>query len=275
MSTDMTEPPPLADRAELDGHVALVVGGTRGIGLAICEALCRRGAHVITCGTGAEGVANVAALAAERQWSIEAVQADVRRENDLDALIAHAVKQKGHLSALIFCAGRAWRGDAGETSIEDWDDCLALNLRAPFIAAKFALPHLQKAEGASIVFVSSIWAVTATRRRVAYSVAKAGLTALTRNLAIDYGHCGIRVNAVAPGYIETDLLRRSIAQVAQGRDLLPEIEARHPLRRIGRPGDIGETVAFLVGPGSQFITGQTILIDGGMTAKFALADHWE
>ena len=271
----MTEPRALADCAELDGRVALVVGGTRGIGLAICEALCRRGAHVITCGTGAEGVADVAAMAAERQWPLQAVQADVRREKDLDALVAHAAKQKGHLSVLVFCAGRAWRGDVSETSIEDWDDCMALNLRAPFIAAKLALPHLEKAAGASIVFVSSIWAVTATRRRVAYSVAKAGLTALTRNLAIDYGHCGVRVNAVAPGYIETDLLRRSIAQVAQGRDLLPEIAARHPLRRIGKPRDIGETVAFLVGPGGQFITGQTILVDGGMTAKFALADHWE
>jgi len=271
----MAESPARADCTELDGHAALVVGGTRGIGLAICEALCLRGARVITCGTSAEGIANVAAIASARQWPMEAVQADIRSERDIDALVTHAAKQMGHLSALVFCAGRAWRGDAGETSIEDWDDCLALNLRAPFIAAKFALPHLQKAQSPSIVFISSIWAVTATRRRVAYSVAKAGLTALTRNLAIDYGHCGIRVNAVAPGYIETDLLRQSIAQVAQGRDLLPEIEARHPLRRIGKPRDIGEMVAFLVGAGGQFVTGQTILVDGGVTAKFALADHWE
>lgn len=140
----MTASPALADRAELDGHVTLVVGGTRGIGLAICEALCRRGAHVITCGTDAEGVANVAAVAAERQWSMEAVQADVRREKDLDALIARAAKRKGRLSALVFCAGRAWRGDASETSIEDWDDCLALNLRAPFVAAELALPTFRR-----------------------------------------------------------------------------------------------------------------------------------
>jgi NAD(P)-dependent dehydrogenase (short-subunit alcohol dehydrogenase family) len=91
------DPPALADRAELDGHVALVVGGTRGIGLEFCEALCRRGAHVITCGTSAEGVANVAAIASAREWPIEVVQADVRREMDLDALIALAVKHKGHL----------------------------------------------------------------------------------------------------------------------------------------------------------------------------------
>jgi meso-butanediol dehydrogenase/(S,S)-butanediol dehydrogenase/diacetyl reductase len=271
----MGEPDASASRAELDGHVALVIGGTRGIGLAICEALCRRGARAITCGTGAEGVAAVTAVAAARRWPLEAVQADARSERDLDALITQAAKHKGHLSSLVFCAGRAWRGDAGETSVEDWDDCLALNLRAPFVAAKLALPHLRKADGASIVFISSIWAVTATRRRIAYSVAKAGLTALTRNLAIDYGHDGIRVNAIAPGYIETDLLRRFIAQVAPGRDLLPEIEARHPLRHIGKPRDVGETVAFLVGPGGAFITGQSILVDGGMTAKFALADLCE
>src|SRR5882724_8117390 len=102
MSIDMAGSPASADCAELDGQVALVIGGTRGIGLAVCETLCRRGACVITCGTSAEGVASVAAIAADRQWPMEAVQADVRSEKDLDALVMHAAKLKGHLSALVF-----------------------------------------------------------------------------------------------------------------------------------------------------------------------------
>jgi NAD(P)-dependent dehydrogenase (short-subunit alcohol dehydrogenase family) len=267
--------PMTPDRAALEGHVALVIGGTRGIGWAICEALCSRGARVVTCGTRQDGVASAMTIASERRWSLDAVVADARSEKDLDALVAHAAKPRGFISSLVFCAGRAWRGDATETSVADWDDCLALNLRAPFVAAKLALPHLLQAEGPGIVFVSSIWAVTATRRRLAYSVAKAGLTALTRNLAIDYGDRGLRVNAVAPGYIDTALLRRSIGEVAQRRDLMPEITARHPLRRIGTPSDVGEAVSFLVSPASRFVTGQTLLVDGGVTAKFALADLWE
>jgi NAD(P)-dependent dehydrogenase (short-subunit alcohol dehydrogenase family) len=260
---------------ELEKHVSLVIGGTRGIGWAICEALCTRGAQVVTCGTRADGVADAVASASRRGWSLDAVQADARSEKSLDTLVQHAARRNGHITSLVFCAGRAWRGDAEETSIDDWDRCLELNLRAPFVAVKLALPHLLMAGDPSIVFVSSIWAVTATRRRLAYSVAKAGLTSLTRNLAIDYGDRGLRVNAVAPGYIDTALLRHSIGEVAHGRDLMPEIVSRHPLGRIGTPPDIGEMVSFLVSPRSRFVTGQTIVVDGGVTAKFALADLWE
>jgi NAD(P)-dependent dehydrogenase (short-subunit alcohol dehydrogenase family) len=206
---------------------------------------------------------------------IHVSRADVRSESDLRALMDQARNVGGQFTSLVVCAGRAWRGDALETSPTEWDECLELNLKAPFLAARAALPHLKQVDNANIVFVSSIWAITATRRRLAYSVAKAGLAALTRNLAVDHGPDGVRINAVAPGYIDTELLQRSLREVSAGEDRMPQILARHPLKRIGTTADVAETVAFLAGPGATFITGQLIVVDGGVTSQFGLADLWE
>jgi NAD(P)-dependent dehydrogenase (short-subunit alcohol dehydrogenase family) len=203
------------------------------------------------------------------------IQADARREPDLEALIARARGiDGGRLNTVVHCAGSALHGDALHTSRADWDRCIELNLTTPFIAAQLTIPHLVGAPNASLTFVSSIWAITATRRRLAYSVAKAGLVALARNLAIDHGPEGIRVNAVAPGFIETDLLARSQREISPNADLMPEIAAKHPLRRIGLPSDVGELVGFLASPAAAFVTGQLLVVDGGITAQFGLADLW-
>ena len=259
---------------DLRGQVAIVTGGTRGIGWAICEALYRRGAKVLACGSTAESVAAAAVTASADMPELEVMQADARSEHDLRGLVDRAHELAGRLTCLVSCAGQAWRGDAIETSPEEWDRCLDLNLKAGFLAAHVVLPHIQNVPNANLTFVSSIWAITATRRRLAYSVAKTGLAALARNLAIDHGPKGVRVNAVAPGYIETDLLRRSLQELSPGRDVMPDIIAAHPLKRIGTPRDVGEAVGFLASPGAGFITGQLIVIDGGATAQFGLAEFW-
>jgi NAD(P)-dependent dehydrogenase (short-subunit alcohol dehydrogenase family) len=256
-------------------QVAVVIGGTRGIGWAICRALCLRGVRVVTCGSSVESVREASKKAAAEGVQLDVVQADARREAELEAVIGRALRIEGHLNTVVHCAGKALHGDALETSRSDWDQCIELNLTAPFLAAKLAIPHLATTTNASLIFVSSIWAVTATRRRLAYSVAKAGLAALARNLAVDCGPDGIRVNAVAPGFIETDLLARSQREISPDANLMAKITGKHPLRRIGLPADVGELVGFLASPEAAFITGQLIVIDGGVTVQSGLADLWK
>jgi NAD(P)-dependent dehydrogenase (short-subunit alcohol dehydrogenase family) len=255
---------------DLQGKSAFVTGGTRGIGLAISDLLAAHGARVVACGSTEASVAACRKHAEATGRSIRTIQADVNYEDQIGAAIASAANWNAGLDILVCCAGRAFRGSALSMSGLDWDSCMALNLRGPFLAAQAALPFLGARGDGAIVLTSSIWAVTATPGRTAYIVAKSALTALARSLAVDHAPAGVRVNAIAPGYIDTDLLRRSLTEANPGRhvnELLEEAAAQHPLRRIGRPSDVAEAVLFLAGPRSAFITGQTLVIDGGLTSE--------
>jgi NAD(P)-dependent dehydrogenase (short-subunit alcohol dehydrogenase family) len=259
---------------ELQGKSAFVTGGTRGIGLAVSDLLAEHGARVVACGSTEESIDACRKHAGATGRTIRAIRADVNYEDQIGEAIASAVNWNGRLDILICCAGRAFRGSALSLSASDWDACQALNLRGPFLAAQAALPFLSACGDGTIVLTSSIWAVTATPGRTAYIVAKSALTGLARSLAVDHAPAGVRVNAIAPGYIDTDLLRRSLAEANPGRDvneLLAEAAGQHPLRRLGRPIDIAEAVLFLAGPRSAFITGQTLVIDGGLTSEVRTA----
>ena len=255
---------------ELQGKSAFVTGGTRGIGLAVSELLADRGARVVVCGSTDTSVRACQEQADAAGRAIRPVKADVNHEDEVTAAVRSAAEWNDGLDILVCCAGRAFRGSALGLTASDWDECLSLNLRGPFLAARAALPFLAARRDGAIVLTSSIWAVTATPGRTAYIVAKSALTALARSLAVDHAPAGIRVNAVAPGYIDTDLLRRSLSEANPGREvseLLEEARAQHPLRRLGRPADVAEAVLFLAGPRSAFITGQTLIIDGGLTSQ--------
>jgi len=255
---------------ELQGKSAFVTGGTRGIGLAVSDLLADRGARVVVCGSTDTSVRTCRDQADLAGRAIRPVRADVNSEDEVAAAIKSAAEWNNGLDILVCCAGRAFRGSALRTTGSDWDECLSLNLRGPFLAARAALPFLAARGDGAIVLTSSIWAVTATPGRTAYIVAKSALTALARSLAVDHAPAGVRVNAVAPGYIDTDLLRRSLAEANPGREvneLLEEARAQHPLGRLGRPQDVAEAVLFLASPRSAFITGQTLIIDGGLTCQ--------
>jgi NAD(P)-dependent dehydrogenase (short-subunit alcohol dehydrogenase family) len=255
---------------ELQRKSAFVTGGTRGIGLAVSELLADCGARVVACGSTDTSVRACREKANAAGRAIRPVKADVNREDEIAAAIRSAAEWNDGLDILVCCAGRAFRGSALGTTGSEWDECLSLNLRGPFLAAQAALPFLAARGDGAIVLTSSIWAVTATPGRTAYIVAKSALTALARSLAVDHAPAGVRVNAVAPGYIDTDLLRRSLSEANPGREvseLLEEAVAQHPLRRLGRPKDVAEAVLFLAGSRSAFITGQTLIVDGGLTSQ--------
>jgi NAD(P)-dependent dehydrogenase (short-subunit alcohol dehydrogenase family) len=257
----------------LAGKTAFVAGGTRGMGLAVAELLAENGAWVIACGSTAASVAACRRRAREKQLRIQALQLDVSDVGQVKQALTRLAAQSREIDILVCCTGRASRGSALETTMEEWDRCMDANLRVPFILSQAALPGMVARRSGLIVLISSIWAVTATARRVAYVVAKASLSSLARALAMDVAAEGVRVNAVAPGYIDTDFLRKSLLESNPGRDvdgMIAAAAARHPLGRIGRGADVAEAVLYLAR--SEFVTGQTLIVDGGLTTQFALAD---
>lgn len=249
---------------------AFVTGGTRGIGFAIAKTLARKGYRVTVCGASAESVASCRETVVEEGLPIEALQLDVRDDELLHCGISRAASSAGRLDVLVACAGAPTSGSAVTLPMEDWNKCLNLNLGAYFAAAKAAVREMR--DGGSIVLISSIWALTAIRDRVAYVTAKTALSGLARALAVDHAPAGIRTNCVAPGYIDTALLRTSLTAwgAADSDAELSKLERQHPLGRLVTMEDVANTVAFLAGKDSSGITGQTIVVDGGVTIRFAL-----
>lgn len=249
---------------------AFVTGGTRGIGFAIAKRLAGDGFAVTVCGASADGVDACRAAAKTASLAIVARQVDVCESEALADAIVLAAGENG-LDVLVCCAGRPTIGNVLTLSLVDWDCCLDLNLRACFVAAKAALPGMVAKGGGAIVFVSSIWAQTTGPDRAAYVTAKTALTGLARSIAVDHAGEGVRANCVAPGYVDTALLRQSLAR--QHEDIekgLDTIRRAHPLGRLVAPEDVAGAVAFLVGPDARSITGQTLVVDGGISVRFAL-----
>lgn len=246
----------------LEGAVAVVTGGTRGIGRAIALALAGEGCRVVVAGRGSSAAEEVVALGGGR---VTFVRADVARPRDCERLVRTAVERHGRLDVLVNNAGVIRLGTAESTSVEAWDEVLAVNLRGAFLCIRAAIPHLRRAGGGSIVNVSSIDASWAEPQLAAYCASKAGLIGLTRSVALDHGPDGIRCNAVCPGYIETDMLAEWYAAAPDPSRARAQVERAHPLGRIGSPEDVAAVVVWLASDAARFVTGQCFVVDGGLT----------
>lgn len=251
------------DERPLQGRVGVVTGGGRGIGRAITLALVRAGAQVLV---GSRDTATGAEVVEETDGRAAFVPTDVTVAEDCARLIETAVADHGRLDILVNNAGALSDGTIEETSVEEWDRVQAVNLRGPFLCSKFAIPFMRSAGSGSIINIASIDAYWAEPRLAAYCAAKGGLLALTRAIAIDFGRFGIRCNSICPGYVETDMLREYYESVGDQDAMRAMVERMHPLGRTADPAEVAETVLWMAGDASSFVTGHHLVVDGGLTA---------
>lgn len=232
---------------------ALVTGGSRGIGRACVEELTRRGWQVAfgCCAHAAEAKALAEATGAL------ALAADLADREAADGMVKAAIAAFGHLDLLVNNAAVASQGLTQDVRPDEWDRLVAVNLTAPFVCIQAALPSMLKRQSGCIINVSSVWGVHGASCEVPYSATKAALIGMTRALAKEVGPSGIRVNAVAPGVIDTDM-NRHLSQEDLGA-----LAEETPLGRLGSPAEVARTIAFLASEDAAFITGQVLGVDGG------------
>lgn len=242
----------------LDGRRALVTGASRGIGRAAARMLAERGAEVWMVARGEEELSRQARALARESLNVHAVQADVSRASDRERLL-EAVGAP--LDILVNNVGTNRRKRALDYTADELRSLFETNLISAFELTRAAHPLLASADQASVVNVSSVAGHTHLRTGAPYAMSKAAINQLTRNLAAEWAVDGIRVNAVAPWYIDTPLAR----QVLDDPDYRGAVLARTPLGRIGRPEEVAGTIAFLCLPVAGYITGQVIPVDGGFS----------
>lgn len=239
-----------------EGKVALVTGGRSGIGKAIAGRLRSEGARVFTAQRG-------------RDEEFEAIAADFTDPASPERVIGEIIARAGRLDVLVNNAGMMREARIEDIALDEWDKSLRVNLTIPFLMIRAALPHLRK-RGGAIVNIGSIEGLGSNPGHAAYCASKAGLHGLTRAVAVDHGGEGIRCNAVAPGWIDTDLNEDYIASMPDPQAFRGNIGRVHPLGRSGKPEEVAALVAFLAAEESGFVTGQVYVVDGGRMAKLSL-----
>ena len=237
------------------GKVALVTGASSGMGAETARILSEGGARVFA--------------AQRRPSNYEDILADFAESNAPAKVIDFITRETDQLDILVNNAGVMREGTVEETSLDDWQLQLQVNLTAPFLLIRHAMPLLRVARGA-IVNVGSIEGLGNNPRHPAYGASKAGLHGLTRAVAVDHGPDGIRCNAVAPGWIDTPLNKDFIASLPDPKALQSKIGGIHPLGRTGKPKEVAELICWLASDAASFVTGQVWTIDGGRMSKLSL-----
>ncbi len=260
----------------LDDTVAIITGGASGMGAAAARAFVREGAKVAIGDVQIEKAEEVAAALGD---GCVAVRVDVTSGEDVQALVRTAIDRFGKLDVVYNNAGGGRRPETGvqsegvgsalthELSEQAWDDTINLNLKAVWLGMKYSLPHLIANGGGSIITTASVSAYMGMRGQAAYGAAKGGVVQLTRVVAIEYAQQGIRANCVAPGATLTPLLYDFPGRERDREQLEESLRTTQPIPRAGQPEDIAEAALWLASDDSSYVTGQTIVVDGGWMAS--------
>ena len=247
----------------LDGRVAVVLGGTTGIGHALTLALAQAGADVVATGRRIEQVEQTAAEVTQLGRRSLSVPADVTDRASLEHLRATVVSSLGKVDILVNCAGRTKRGPTLDVTDSDWADILETNLTGTLRGCQVFGRHMLERGYGRIINIASVTSFVALFEVAAYGASKAGVAALTQSLAIEWGPKGVCVNAIAPGFFRTHLNAALLDGTPRGHELL----LRAPMKRFGRVEELGPAVVFLASEGASFVNGETLVVDGGFLAS--------
>jgi NAD(P)-dependent dehydrogenase (short-subunit alcohol dehydrogenase family) len=251
----------VGDRFSLEGRVALVTGAGRGIGRAIAVALGAAGAAVACAARSRDQVDATAAEITAAGGRARALGLDVTRREQIVAGVAEVAAALGPVDVLVNNAGMTMEKKTTEVTDEDWDAVLATNLTSMFRCARAVAPGMIELERGKIINIGSMYGVIGVPRYAAYCASKAAVAGLTRSLAAEWARHGIQVNCLAPGYVNTDIPREAMADEKTRALFLSKI----PARRLGEPEEVGALAVYLASPASDFMTGQTVYLDGGQT----------
>ncbi|QEN85829.1 SDR family oxidoreductase [Labrys sp. KNU-23] len=247
----------------LEGKVAIITGGGRGIGLGITQRFAEEGARIAI----VQRNAPPPSILNERTVFI---QADLTLPDEIARAVDRTVERFGGLDILVNNAGIMFEKTVEEMSEADWDQMMTVNLKAPFLLTKRAVPLMRSRGGGSLINIGSIEGIGSNPGHPAYSASKAGIHGFTAAVAVDHGRDGIRCNAIAPGWINSDLSEIYLESMPDSARIRRELLAMHPAGRLGEPRDIGNLAVWLASDESTFATGQVFVMDGGRTKKLPL-----
>jgi len=251
---------------KLNGKVALITGGSEGMGYVTAELFLCEGANVVITGRSTDKGAR-AAKKLSRLGEVEFVRADVSRPADAKRMVERTVKRFGRIDILFNNAGIYLEKPVEDTSVEEWDQVIDINLKGTFLASKYAVPHMKRQGGGVIINNSSDAGLVGNRSCAAYCASKGGVTIMTKAMALDYAKHNIRVNSVNPGTIDTPMLQREAEASGNVRAYLKRTDEDHPIGRMGQPEEVARAVLFLASDESSFVTGAALSVDGGLTAQ--------
>jgi len=248
---------------QLVGRIALITGAASGIGRATSLLFAQEGAGVAVIDVDDFGGQLV--VGEIRSWGGKAVyiHCNVSSSGECQLAIESVVKDLGRIDILFNNAGIARRATVVETTEEEWEQVMAVNLRSVFLFSKYVIPHMIAYGSGSIINMASGWGLTGGGKAVSYCASKGGIVNLTRAMAIDHGHDGIRVNCLCPGDVDTNMLRSEANQLGQDEKRFLIESAERPLGRIGRPEEIARAALFLASDASSYMTGAMLVVDGG------------